>query len=156
MSNKLINLNYAGSRHFFKGIIEQGAKLADWSYCRMLVATRLNMKLVIGGVEQDVVDGRTLLDLAVAAAKQGKFTEQEAEAICAELDRISLRFTSSRTPFFASAYEDVVEEKELTAEVKEDSIVVDSPAVEESKDNVPAEKIVEEQRPKAGRKAKAK
>ena len=150
MSKKLINLNYAGSRHFFKGIIEQGAKLADWSYCRMLVATRLNMKLVIGGVEQDVVDGRTLLDLAVAATKQGKFTEQEAEAICAELDRISLRFTSSRTPFFASAYEDVVEEKELTAEVKEDSIVVDSPAVEESKE------VVAEQRPKAGRKAKAK
>ena len=155
MSKKLINLNYAGSRHYFKGIIEQGAKLADWSYCQMLVATRLNMKLVIGGVEQDVVDGRTLLDLTFAAAKQGKFTEQEAEAICSQLDRISLRFTSVRTPFFASAYEDVVEqiiveEKELTAEVKEDSIVVDSPVIEESKDNVPAEK------PKAGRKAKAK
>lgn len=150
MSNKLVNLNYAGSRHFFKGIIEQGSKLSDWSYCQMLVATRLSMKLVIGGVEQDVVDGRTLLDLTVAAAKQGKFTEAEAEAICAQLDRISLRFTSLRTPFFASAYEDVVEEKELTVEVKEDSIVVDSPVVEESKDNVPAEKV------KAGRKAKTK
>jgi hypothetical protein len=150
MSNKLINLNYAGSRHFFKGIIEQGAKLADWSYCQMLVATRLGMKLVIGGVEQDVVDGRTLLDLTFAAAKQGKFTDAEAEAICAQLDRISLRFTSVRTPFFASAYEaseGAVEEKELTVEVKEDII---SP---ELKDEAVEEAV---EKPKAGRKAKAK
>ncbi len=155
MSKKIINLTYAGSRHFLNGLIEQSKNLLEadtitgWtSYCQSLVATRLNMKLVIGGVEQDVPDGRTLLDAVYNAAKAGKLTKDEAEAIASQLDRVSLRFTSVRTPFFVIAYEaseDVVE-KELTEEVKEDIIFP------ELKD----EAVVEEQRPKAGRKAKAK
>jgi hypothetical protein len=119
----LINLTYGGSRSYFKGIIEQGNKLATveagWSsYCRLLVATRLNMKLVIGGVEEDVIDGRTLLDLTFNTAKAGKFTLDEAEAIASQLDKISLRYTSVRTPFFAIAYDvtEVAVEKDLTSD----------------------------------------
>ena len=123
----LVNLTYGGSRSYFKGIIEQGSNLATveagWSsYCRLLVSTRLNMKLVIGGVEQDVVDGRTLLDLTFNAAKAGKFTLDEAEAIASQLDKISLRYTSVRTPFFAIAYDNV--EKDLTSD-KEASTIAD-------------------------------
>jgi hypothetical protein len=119
----LVNLTYGGSRSYFKGIIEQGSNLATveagWSsYCRLLVSTRLNMKLMIGGVEQDVVDGRTLLDLTFNAAKAGKFTLDEAEAIASQLDKISLRYTSVRTPFFAIAYDvtEVAVEKDLTSD----------------------------------------
>jgi hypothetical protein len=122
----LVNLTYGGSRSYFKGIIEQGSNLATveagWSsYCRLLVTTRLNMKLMIGGVEEDVIDGRTLLDLTFNAAKAGKFTLDEAEAIASQLDKISLRYTSVRTPFFAIAYE-----KDLTS--KEEASNIDSVA----------------------------
>lgn len=137
----LINLTYGGSRSYFKGIIEQGNKLATvengWSsYCRLLVTTRLNMKLVIGGVEEDVIDGRALLDLTFNAAKAGKFTLDEAEAIAVELDKISLRYTSVRTPFFAIAYDvtEVTVEKDLTSDKEasnidsvEDAVVTDAP-----------------------------
>lgn len=110
---KLINISSAGSRTFFKDLIEHGKKFNQWSYCRMLIATRLSMKLTIGGVEQDIVDGRALLDAVTAAAKQGKFTAEEAEVIATQLDKISLRFSSPRTPFFF----DIIE-NELTSDVE--------------------------------------
>lgn len=145
MSKKIINLTYAGSRHFLNGLIEQSKNLveadaiAGWtSYCQLLVATRLNMKLVIGGVEQDVPDGRTLLDAVYNAAKAGKLTKDEAEAIASQLDRISLRFTSVRTPFFAIAYE-----KDLTSKEEADTI-----------DSVAEDVVIEATAPKQrGRKA---
>ncbi len=116
---KLINISSAGSRTFFKDLIEHGKKFNQWSHCRMLIATRLSMKLTIGGVEQDIIDGRALLDAVTAAAKQGKFTADEAEAIAVQLDKVSLRFSSPRTPFFF----DIIENEELTSDVEVAKIV---------------------------------
>lgn len=144
---KLVNLCYGGIRNFLNGLIEQGDKLGDWSYCNALICTRLNAKLSIGGVELDVVDGRTLLDSVVSAAKQNKLTKEEAEEIASYLDRISLRFNSIRTPFFVSAIEQEIVEKELTDELVSDIVApVDTIVADEATDV--------EQPVKRGRKAK--
>jgi hypothetical protein len=146
---KLINISSAGSRTFFKDLIEHGKKFNQWSYCRMLIATRLSMKLTIGGVEQDIVDGRALLDAVTAAAKQGKFTAEEAEVIATQLDKISLRFSSPRTPFFF----DIIE-NELTSDVEVAKIVaVVEKATNEAEDTTPVEPAPAEPAKQRGRKA---
>jgi hypothetical protein len=148
---KLVNLTYGGVRSYFKGIIEQGSNLATveagWSsYCRLLVATRLNMKLMIGGEEQNVVDGRTLLDLTFNAAKAGKFTLEEAEAAASQLDKISLRYNSIRTPFFAIAYE---ASDELVLQAEKESATLDNVVNDATNE-------VADVAPKRGRKPAAK
>jgi hypothetical protein len=145
---KLINISSAGSRTFFKDLIEHGKKFNQWSHCRMLIATRLSMKLTIGGVEQDIVDGRALLDAVTAAAKQGKFTADEAEAIAVQLDKVSLRFTSPRTPFFF----DIIETEDLTSDVEVAKI---APAVEKAT-NEAEDATVAEAPKQRGRKAVSK
>jgi hypothetical protein len=152
---KLINISSAGSRTFFKDLIEHGKKFNQWSHCRMLIATRLSMKLTIGGVEQDIVDGRALLDAVTVAAKQGKFTADEAEAIAVQLDKVSLRFTSPRTPFFF----DIIE-NELTSDVEVAKITnVVEKATNEAEDatvSAPAEPTPTEAPKQRGRKAVSK
>lgn len=116
----LENLTYFGSRQFFKGIIEVGARLGDWSYCIRLVATRLNMEMTIGGETLLIADGRTLLDTVVNAARAGKFTQEEANAIADQLDRISFLYSSMRTPFYVNAYKELpVVEEEIVQEIVE-------------------------------------
>lgn len=136
----LENLTYFGSRQFFKGIIEVGARLGDWSYCIRLVATRLNMEMTIGGETLLIADGRTLLDTVVNAARAGKFTQEEANAIADQLDRISFLYSSMRTPFYVNAYKElpVVEPVLTTSEevakidvVEEESTIVEVPKEEE-------------------------
>ena len=132
----LENLTYFGSRQFFKGLIETGSRLGDWSYCIRLVATRLNMELTIGGETLLIADGRTLLDTVVNAARAGKFTQEEANAIADQLDRISFLYSSVRTPFYVNAYKELpVVEPVLTTpeevakiDVVEQESVVEAPA----------------------------
>lgn len=148
---KLENLTYFGSRQFFKGLIETGSRLGDWSYCIRLVATRLNMDSTIGGVEQHIADGRTLLDTVVNAAREGKFTQEEADVIADQLDRISFLYSSMRTPFYVNAYVgDVPAKEEIPVEVlTQPEEVAKIDVAEES----PVEDAVEKVPAKRGRKA---
>lgn len=148
---KLENLTYFGSRQFFKGLIETGSRLGDWSYCIRLVATRLNMELTIGGVEQHIADGRTLLDVVVNTAREGKFTQEEADVIADQLDRISFLYSSMRTPFYVNAYVgDAPVQEKIPAKVL-------TPLEEVAKIDVaeqsPVEDVVEKVPAKRGRKS---
>lgn len=137
---KLTSLTYFGSRPFFKGLIELGKRIDPaYVYCRNLVACRIEMDMVIGGESIFIPDGSTLLSAVAKAAIAGKFTEEEAETIASQLDRIMLVFGSMRCAYYVNAWdsipaEEIVEPVLTTTDevakidVAEQESVVEAPA----------------------------
>ena len=114
---KLTSLTYFGSRQFFKGLIELGKRIDPaYVYCRNLVACRIELDMVIGGESVFITDGRTLLDKVAQAAIDGKFTEEEAETIASQLDRIMLVFGSMRCAYYVNAWDNIPEQSLTTSE----------------------------------------
>lgn len=116
---KLTSLTYFGSRQFFKGLIELGKRIDPaYVYCRNLVACRIETDMVIGGESVFIPNGRTLLDKVAQAAIDGKLTEEEAEAIACQLDRIMLVFNSIRCTYYVNAWDSIPAE-EIVQEIVE-------------------------------------
>ncbi len=97
---QIINDSFHGFRQFVAGIIVHGNKLGEWAACRDLQATRVNLSVVIGGVDIKVADGADLLRELITAAKAGKLSEDEAATIAGQLDLISPRFDHRRCMYF--------------------------------------------------------
>ena len=97
---QIINDSFHGFRQFVAGIITHKEKLGEWVACRDLQATRVNLSVVIGGVEIKVADGADLLRELITAAKAGKLSEDEAATIAGQLDMISPRFDHRRCMYF--------------------------------------------------------
>lgn len=97
---QIINDSFHGFRQFVAGILLHGNKLGEWVACRDLQATRVNLSVVIGGVEIKVADGADLLRELITAAKAGKLSEDEAATIAGQLDLISPRFDHRRCMYF--------------------------------------------------------
>lgn len=97
---QIINDSFHGFRQFVAGIIVHGNKLGEWVACRDLQATRVNLSVVIGGVDIKVADGADLLRELITAAKAGKLSEDEAATIAGQLDLISPRFDHRRCMYF--------------------------------------------------------
>ena len=97
---QIINDSFHGFRQFVAGIIVHGDKLGEWVACRDLQATRVNLSVVIGGVEIKVADGADLLRELITAAKAGKLSEDEAATIAGQLDMISPRFDHRKCMYF--------------------------------------------------------
>lgn len=165
---QIINDSFHGFRQFAAGIIAHGDKLGDWVSCRDLQATRLNLPVVIGGVEIKVADGSDLLRELITAAKAGNLSKEEAEVIASQLDTVSFRFDHRKCMYFCEV---VLVENISVDDVPEDVIEVLSEIIDEvvlSSDNTltdetPSDNITEAvvvtedspaEAPKRGRKAK--
>ena len=62
---------------------------------------------VTAGESIFIPDGSTLLSAVAKAAIAGKFTEEEAETIASQLDRIMLVFGSMRCAYYVNAWDSV-------------------------------------------------
>lgn len=146
---KLTSLTYFGSRQFFKGLIELGKRIDPaYVYCRNLVSSRINMEMTIGGVVENIPDGSTLLSAVAKAAIAGKFTEEEAETIASQLDRIMLVFGSMRCAYYVNAWDSIPAE-EIVQEIVEPVLTTS----DEVAKIVVAEESVVEAPAKKGRKS---
>lgn len=138
---QIINDSFHGFRQFAVGILLHGNKLGEWVACRDLQATRVNLSVVIGGVEIKVADGADLLRELITAAKAGKLSEDEAAAIAGQLDLISPRFDHRRCMYFCEV---------VLVENKSDEVLTDN----STDDNIQDEQSVQSaEAPKRGRKA---
>lgn len=97
---QIINDSFHGFRQFVAGIIVHGDKLGEWVACRDLQATRVNLSVVIGGVDIKVADGADLLRELITAAKAGKLSKDEADVIAGQLDMISPRYDHRKCMYF--------------------------------------------------------
>jgi hypothetical protein len=76
------------------------------------------------------------LDNVVNAARAGKLTQEEANGIADQLDRISFLYSSMRTPFYVNAYKEqplTTPEEVAKIDVVEQEVSLDtevSPVVE--------------------------
>lgn len=157
------NLTYIGLRSFLLGIVSVGKDLGDWAWNQLLVTTRINMEMVIGGQTVLVADGTHFLSLVMDAARKGKLTEKEIEDVIEQLNRISLIYNSIHAIFFANKFtsSQVVTEQKISLEdvvVKTDEKLVDNIEVSDNISVVTEANnpdIVEAApSPKRGRKAK--
>lgn len=141
---QIINDSFHGFRQFVAGIITHKEKLGEWVACRDLQATRVNLSVVIGGVEIKVADGADLLRELITAAKAGKLSEDEAATIAGQLDMISPRFDHRRCMYFCEV---------VLVENKSDEVLTDN----STDDNIQDEQSVQSaEAPKRGRKPAVK
>lgn len=141
---QIINDSFHGFRQFAAGILLHGNKLGEWVACRDLQATRVNLSVVIGGVEIKVADGADLLRELITAAKAGKLSEDEAATIAGQLDMISPRFDHRRCMYFCEV---------VLVENKSDEVLTDN----STDDNIQDEQSVQSaEAPKRGRKPAVK
>lgn len=148
---QIINDSFHGFRQFAAGILLHGNKLGEWVACRDLQATRVNLSVVIGGVEIKVADGADLLRELITAAKAGKLSEDEAATIAGQLDLISPRFDHRRCMYFCevvlvenksddNSLTDVVDTATIEAVVATESVEQDVPSEAPVKKGRPAKK----------------
>lgn len=144
---QIINDSFHGFRQFAAGIIAHGDKLGEWVSCRDLQASRLGLSVTIGGDNIKVVDGSDLLRELITAAKAGKLSKDEAEAIASQLDLISVKFDHRRCVYFC----EVILVENIPSEV-----LTDAPADVSIEAEQLVQQDVQAEAPKRGRKPAAK
>lgn len=129
---KIVNVSFNGFRGLIEGLFKYKDQLGEWCYSRDLVVINLNMEFVIGGKSIKVVNGLDLFKLLIDSVKSGKLTEEEAEVIAQQLERISLKFTSIRSLYnlelFVEEAPELVEEL-LTSPVDSDIVTPEATEV---------------------------
>lgn len=157
------NLTYIGLRSFLQGIKSVGKDLGDWAWNQLLITTRINMEMVIGGEKVLVADGTHYLSLVMDAAREGKLTDEEIEDMIEQLNRISLIYNSIHAIFFANKFtvsQAVTEQKikleDVVPETTVENIekVVDNTEVSDNISVVTEANTSEVVPPKRGRKPK--
>ena len=128
---------YFGSQQFFNALVELKDKLVLGSgRCNRLVASRLNLEFSFNGEKKLITDGTELLAESIKCAKDGLFTQEDANFAVEQLNRIGLVYNSQRTLYHVQ-YEEAQAEINA-ADVKQSSSVSDDKAEhqEESKESV--------------------
>lgn len=113
---------YFGSKQFFDALVQLKHKVVPkTAYCQRLVASRLNLEFSFDGKKELITDGTELLTKSVEKAKDGLFTQEDADFAVAQLSRIGLVYNSFRTLYHLQ-----VDESEITEVKASDDVVVDS------------------------------
>lgn len=131
---------YFGSKQFFDALVQLKHKVVPkTAYCQRLVASRLNLEFSFDGKKELITDGTELLTKSVEKAKDGLFTQEDADFAVAQLSRIGLVYNSFRTLYHLQ-----VDESEITEVKTSDNVIVDSITSSMVNDDTESQKEVEE------------
>lgn len=136
---------YFGSKQFFDALVQLKHKVVQkTAYCQRLVASRLNLEFSFDGKKELITDGTELLTKSVEKAKDGLFTQEDADFAVAQLNRIGLVYNSFRTLYHLQ-----VDESEITEVKASDDVIVDSiePSMvnDDTEDKKTSEEIISEE-----------
>lgn len=128
---------YFGSKQFFDALVQlKSSVVQGTAYCNRLIASRLNLEFSFNGKKEVCSDGSELLRKALDCAKEGSFTQEDADFAVAQLSRIGLVYNSMRTLYHLQYVEDA------KVKAENDGIpLVDTPNL--SDDNTEIQKMVE-------------